>query len=131
MDYLTGKTDKDPRHEFWYVNDDGQVVAARYDDWKAVFLQNRGEKFGVWIEPFVELRVPYVFNLRRDSFEKVLHDSNTYYNWLLDHAFVLVPIQQLAAQFLLTMKEYPPSQTPGAFNLSKIEEMLNNPGGGH
>ncbi|RKD92467.1 arylsulfatase [Mangrovibacterium diazotrophicum] len=131
LDYLSGKVDECPRHEFWYVNDDGQVVAARYDDWKAVFLENRGEKFGVWIEPFVELRVPYVFNLRRDPFEKALHNSNTYYDWLLDHAFVLVPVQQLAAQFLLTMKDYPPSQTPGAFNLSKIEEMLNNPGGGH
>ena len=122
--YLKGETDKSPRSEFWYVNDDGQIVAARYDDWKVVFLENRGEKFGVWIEPFVELRVPNVFNLRRDPFEKAQHNSNTYYDWLLDRAFVLVPIQQLAAKFLMTMQEYPPSQTPGSFNLSSIEEKL-------
>ena len=127
-DYLTGKTDKSPRSEFWYVNDDGQVVAARYDDWKVVFLENRGQKFGVWVEPFTELRVPQIFNLRRDPFEKAQHNSNTYYDWLLDRAFVIVPIQQMAAKFLMTMKDYPPSQTPGAFNLSAIEEKLKNIG---
>jgi arylsulfatase len=124
IDYLSGKAKDSPRNEFWYVNDDGQVVAARYQDWKIVFLENRGEAFGVWREPFVELRVPLLFNLRRDPFEKSQHNSNTYNDWFLDRAFVLVPIQGLAAQFLLTMKDYPPSQTPGAFNLSKIEEQL-------
>ncbi|MCX2743897.1 arylsulfatase [Mangrovivirga sp. M17] len=123
-DYLSGKTDKSPRSEFWYVNDDGQIVAARYDDWKVVFMENRGEKFGVWVEPFVELRVPQVFNLRRDPFEKAQHNSNTYYDWLLERAFVLVPIQQMAGNFLKTMEEYPPSQSPGAFNLSSIQKQL-------
>lgn len=126
VDYLSGNVDESPRKEFWYVNDDGQIVAARYEDWKVVFLANRGVQFGVWIEPFVELRVPYVFNLRRDPFEKAQENANTYYDWLLDHAFVLVPIQQMAANFLMTMQEYPPSQTPGAFNLSGIQEMLND-----
>ena len=130
LDYLSGKVDKSPRHEFWYVNDDGQIVAARYDDWKVVFLENRGQAFGVWREPFVELRVPLLFNLRRDPFEKSQHNANIYEDWFLDHPFVIVPIQQLAAQFLLTMKEYPPSQSPGSFNLSKIEKMLSNPSGG-
>ncbi len=126
LDYLEGKVDRSPRHEFWYVNDDGQVVAARYDDWKAVFLENRGEAFGVWREPFTELRVPLLFNLRRDPFEKAQHNSNTYNDWFLDRTFVIVPIQALAAQFLQTMKDYPPSQTPGSFNLSKIEEALRS-----
>ena len=124
VDYLSGKTDVSPRHEFWYVNDDAQIVAARYDSWKIVFLENRGEKFGVWMEPFTELRVPLIFNLRRDPFEKAQHNANTYYDWLLDRAFVLVPVQQLAANFLMTMKEYPPSQTPGSFNLSEVEKKL-------
>ena len=70
LDYLSGKTKESPRNEFWYVNDDGQIVAARWQDWKVVFLENRGEAFGVWREPFVELRVPLLFNLRRDPFEK-------------------------------------------------------------
>src|SRR5210317_2043494 len=126
LDYLSGKTDQSPRHEFWYVNDDGQIVAARYDDWKVVFLENRGQAFGVWREPFVELRVPLLFNLRRDPFEKAQHNSNTYNDWFLDRPFVIVPIQGLAAKFLMTMKEFPPSQSPGSFNLSKIEEQLRN-----
>jgi arylsulfatase len=122
-DYLEGKGD-DPRHEFWYVNDDGQIVAARYDDWKVVFLENRGEAFGVWREPFVELRTPLLFNLRRDPFEKAQHNANIYDDWFLDRAFVMVPIQGLAAQFLQTMQDYPPSQTPGSFNLSGIEAKI-------
>ncbi|TFH39120.1 MAG: arylsulfatase [Bacteroidia bacterium] len=129
LDYLSGKTDVSPRNEFWYVNDDGQVVAARYSDWKVVFMENRGQAFGVWREPFIELRVPLLFNLRRDPFEKAQHNATVYDDWFLDHPFILVPIQGLAAKFLMTMKEYPPSQTPGAFNLSKIEEMLKNAGG--
>ena len=130
VDYLSGKVKESPRNEFWYVNDDAQIVAARYQDWKVVFLENRGQAFGVWREPFVELRAPLIFNLRRDPFEKAQHNSNTYNDWWLDRAFVLVPIQGLAAKFLMTMKDYPPSQTPGAFNLSKIEEQLRNAGGG-
>jgi arylsulfatase A-like enzyme len=124
LDYLSGKTKASPRHEFWYVNDDGQIVAARYDDWKVVFLENRGRAFGVWREPFTELRVPLLFNLRRDPFEKAQHNANVYDDWFLDHAFAIVPIQGLAARFLQTMKEYPPSQSPGSFNLSKIEERI-------
>ena len=129
IDYLSGKVKESPRNEFWYVNDDAQIVAARYQDWKVVFLENRGQAFGVWREPFVELRAPLIFNLRRDPFEKAQHNSNTYNDWWLDRAFVLVPIQGLAAKFLMTMKDYPPSQTPGAFNLSKIEEQLKNASG--
>jgi arylsulfatase len=124
LDYLSGKAKDSPRKEFWYVNDDGQIVAARYGDWKVVFLENRGEAFGVWREPFTELRVPLLFHLRRDPFEKAQHNSNTYNDWFLDRPFIIVPIQGLAAQFLMSMKEYPPSQTPGSFNLSKIEENL-------
>ncbi len=129
LDYLSGKVDVSPRKEFWYVNDDGQVVAARYLDWKVVFLENRGEAFGVWREPFTELRVPLLFNLRRDPFEKAQHNSNTYNDWFLDRPFIIVPIQGLAAKFLMTMQEYPPSQTSGSFNLSKIEETIKNAGG--
>jgi arylsulfatase len=126
LPYLEGRVDQSPRHEFWYVNDDGQVVAARYDDWKVVFLENRGEAFGVWREPFIELRVPLIFNLRRDPFEKAQHNANIYDDWLLDRAFVIVPIQALAAQFLQSMIDYPPSQSPGSFNLSAIEEQLRS-----
>lgn len=124
LDYLSGKVKTSPRNEFWYVNDDGQIVAIRYGDWKVVFLENRGEAFGVWREPFVELRVPLLFNLRRDPFERAQHNSNTYNDWFLDRPFVVGPMQHLAAQFLATLKEYPPSQSPGSFNLSTIMKSL-------
>jgi len=129
LDYLSGKAKQSPRNEFIYVNDDGQIVAMRYDAWKAVFLENRGQAFGVWREPFTELRVPLLFNLRRDPFEKAQHNANTYNDWFLDHPFVIVPLQQLAGKFLMTMKEYPPSQTPGSFNLEKIQKMIESGAG--
>ena len=124
LDYLSGKVKDSPRNEFMYVNDDGQIVAIRYQDWKAVFLENRGVAFEVWREPFIELRVPLLFNLRRDPFERAQHNSNTYNDWFLDRPFVLVPLQGLAAKFLMTMKDYPPSQTPGSFNLDKIQKQI-------
>ncbi|MEB2346318.1 MAG: arylsulfatase [Deltaproteobacteria bacterium] len=124
--YLSGEVTQSPRNEFWYVNDDGQVVAARYQDWKVVFLENRGEAFGVWREPFVELRAPLLFNLRRDPFEKAQHNANAYDDWFLDRPFVVVPIQGMAAKFLMTMKDYPPSQSPGSFNLSGVMKMLED-----
>ena len=128
LDYVSGKVKESPRKEFMYVNDDGQIVAIRYDAWKAVFLENRGVAFGVWREPFTELRVPLLFNLRRDPFEKAQHNSNTYNDWFLDRVFVIMPIKAMAAQFLQSMKDYPPSQSPGSFNLSKIEAQLNRTG---
>jgi arylsulfatase len=124
LDYLRGKTDESPRKEFIYVNDDGQVVALRYMDWKAVFLENRGQAFGVWREPFTELRIPLLFNLRRDPFEKAQHNSNTYNDWFLDRPFVIVPMQQFIGKFLMTMVEYPPSQKPGSFNLEGIQKKI-------
>ncbi|MDX1390026.1 MAG: sulfatase-like hydrolase/transferase, partial [Acidobacteriota bacterium] len=128
--YLRGQTEESPRHEFMYVNDDGQIVAIRYDDWKAVFLENRGVAFEVWREPFVELRVPLLFNLRRDPFEKAQHNANTYNDWFLDRVYVLAPMQIFASRFLQTMVDYPPSQTPGSFNLSKVEETIKASMGG-
>jgi arylsulfatase len=99
-------------------------VAIRYSDWKVVFLENRGEAFEVWREPFTELRVPLLFNLRRDPFEKAQHNASVYNDWFIDHAFVVVPLQQIAGRFLMSMKEYPPSQTPGSFNLDKIQKQI-------
>jgi arylsulfatase len=124
LSYLKGEVDNSPRREFIYVNDDGQIVAMRVDDWKAVFLENRGEAFGVWREPFTELRVPLLFHLRRDPFERAQHNANTYNDWFLDRPFVVVPMQQIAGKFLMSMRNYPPSQSPGSFNLEKIQKMI-------
>jgi arylsulfatase len=124
LDYLSGKVEASPRDDFIYVNDDGNVVAMRYGAWKAVFLENRAEAFEVWREPFAELRVPLLFNLRRDPFERAQHNSNTYNDWFLSRAFVVVPLQKMAGAFLMSMKEYPPSQTAGSFNLEKIQKQI-------
>jgi arylsulfatase A-like enzyme len=124
LDYLSGKVKNSPRNEFWYVNDDGEIVAARYQDWKIVFLENRGEAFGVWREPFVELRVPLLFNLRRDPFERSQHNSNTYNDWFLDRPYVIIPITEMAGKFLKTMIDYPPSATAGSFNLTKMQKQI-------
>jgi arylsulfatase A-like enzyme len=129
LDYLGGKADKSPRDSFWYVNDDGLIVAARYDRWKAVFLENRGKGFGVWQEPYVELRVPKLFDLRGDPFERADESANVYNAWLIDHAFIFVPFQAKAAELAQTLKDFPPSQSPGSFNLSKITESLSAPVG--
>jgi len=130
LPYLQGNVDASPRREFWYVNDDGQIVAARYNDWKVVFLENRGEAFGVWREPFTELRVPLLFNLRRDPFEKAQHNSNTYNDWFLDRVYVIAPMQQVASEFLQTMVDFPPSQSPGSFNLEKVQKQIEDALGG-
>ena len=118
-----------PRKEFWYFNDDGEVVAIRLSDWKSVFLENRGRTFQLWREPFTELRLPLLFNLRRDPFEKAQHNSNTYNDWALDRPYVIVPMQQMAAKFAETFIEFPPSQKPGSFNLEGIVERLKESGG--
>ena len=119
-----------PRKEFFYVNDDGQMVAIRLGDWKAVFLENRADAFQIWREPFVELRIPLLFNLRRDPMEKAQIDANTYHDWFLDRPYVIVPMQQLAGQFFQSLAEYPPSQSPGSFNLEKIQEQIEDAASG-
>ncbi|ODA66443.1 Arylsulfatase [Methyloligella halotolerans] len=130
LDYFTGAVEDSPRHEMVYVNDDGAIVAMRYDDWKAVFQEQRAEGLQLWREPFVELRVPLLFNLRRDPFERAQHNSNTYNDWFLQRAFVVVPLQAIATRFLQTMEDYPPSQSPGSFNLEKVQKQIENAASG-
>ena len=113
LDYLSGKVTDSPRREFIYVGDDGNVMAIRVDDWRATYLENRAHQLDVWREPLVHLRMPLLFNLRRDPFEKAYENSNTYHDWMIDRAFVLIPLQQIASRFLGSMKEFPPSQKPG------------------
>ncbi len=124
LDYLSGKQVESPRTQFVYVNDEGQIVAFRWNDWKAVYLENRGKAFGVWREPFVELRLPLVFNLRRDPFERAQHNSNTYEDWFLDRPYILFGINEAAMKFLLTFEDYPASQTSGSFNLESVKKKI-------
>ena len=117
---LTGQTQEGPRKEFYYFNDDGQMVAMRYQRWKVVFLEQRAHAFGVWREPFVQLRVPKLFDLRMDPFERADTDSNTYNDWFIRRVFILVPVQVAARQFYETFREFPPRQRPDAFNLDAV-----------
>ncbi len=128
--YLTGQTNKSPRDSFIYCNDDGQLVALRYDNWKLVFLEQRAEgTLKVWAEPFTQLRVPKMFNLRLDPYERADVTSNTYYDWLLDHAFLLVPAQAYVGNFLATFKDFPPRQKAASFNLDDVLKKLSESGG--
>jgi arylsulfatase len=125
-DALAGKS-ASPRHEFFYFNDDGSLVALRVNQWKIVFAEQRAHGFDVWEEPFVELRLPRLFNLRADPFEQAEH-SWQYWKWRLDRAFLLVPAQQYVGQFLATFKEFPPSQKAGSFSLDQVLAKLQDTG---
>jgi arylsulfatase len=127
--YLTGETDKCPRQEFLYCNDDQQVVALRYDNWKLVFMEQRVHgTLMIWANPFTSLRLPKMFNLRLDPYERADITSNTYWDWLIDHAFLLVPAQDIVGKFLVTFKEYPQRQKAASFNLDDVMEKLKQGG---
>jgi arylsulfatase A-like enzyme len=118
--YLTGATDESPRTFFYYTNDDGQVTAIRMHDWKMVFMEQRAKGMMVWAEPFVELRVPKLFNLRRDPFERADESSNTYWDWFFDHAPAIYYAQALTAEQIKSFIEFPPRQKPASFNLDSV-----------
>jgi arylsulfatase len=122
-DALAGKTPS-PRKEFFYFNDDGSLVALRYNQWKIVFAEQREHGFEVWREPFVELRLPKLFNLRADPFETADHEGMDYERWAVEHLFLLVPAQQYVGKFLGTFKDYPPRQKPGSFSIDAALETL-------
>jgi arylsulfatase len=129
LPFLTGQTDKGPRKEIFYFSDDGDLTALRYLDWKLVFMEQQVPgTFRVWAEPFVPLRVPKIFNLRRDPFERADITSNTYYDWLLDRAFLLVPAQAYVGKFMATFKDYPPRQKAASFSLDQVMEQLKTSG---
>ena len=129
MPFFKGDVKKSPRKEFVYWNDDGQLVAIRYNDWKAVFLEQDHKGIGVWQGQFTDLRLPKLFNLRSDPFER--GDESILYNkWLADRAFVQVPLQALAAGWLESFKEFPPRQKPASFNLDEVMRKIEAAGAG-
>lgn len=129
LPYLTGKAKKGPRHEIFYFSDDGDLTAVRYNDWKAVFMEQRATgTLKLWSNPFTTLRFPLIFNLRRDPYERAQLTSNTYWDWVLSRAFVMLPANEYVGKFLATFKEFPPRQKAGSFNLDKAMEKLASPG---
>jgi arylsulfatase A-like enzyme len=126
LPYLTGQEPRSVRKEFIYFNDDGDLVNARYENWKVVFEEQRATgTLRIWGEPFTRLRLPKVFDLRSDPYERADITSNSYYDWLIRNtAPIVFAMQPLVAQFLATFKEYPPSQRPSSFSIDQIVEKM-------
>ena len=126
LPYFMGEVDESPRKSFFYINDDGQLVAIRYNDWKLVFMEQRAKQLACWQEPFVALRFPKIFNLRRDPFERADENSNTYWDWVMNHVFLCLPAQGFVAEQIKSFMEFPPRQKPAAFNLDRVMEQLHD-----
>lgn len=130
LPYLTGKEETCARESFIYCNDDQQVTGLRFDNWKFVFMEQRVQgTLRIWAEPFVTLRFPKLFNLRTDPYERADITSNTYYDWVIDHAFLFIPAQGFIGQFLTTFKDYPQRQKAASFNLDEVLQKLKEHGG--
>ena len=114
------------RKEIFYITDDGDLSAIRYNKWKVVFLAQRAEGFAVWREPLTPLRMPYIVNLRADPFERVLEDGQSYeyQKWFTERMYLFIPAQVFVAKFLETFQEFPPRQKPGKFSVSDALEKL-------
>ncbi|MDD2058533.1 arylsulfatase [Pseudomonas sp. GD03860] len=126
LDLLTGKTSKSAREEFYYFSDDGELVAMRFDDWKAVFCEQRKPGgFEVWEEPFVCLRIPKIFNLRMDPFEEADIVSDQYDAWRTKAGYLAAIASMRAAKFLQTFMEYPPSQLPASFSIDQVRRQVD------
>jgi len=130
LPYFTGQEEKGPRQGIIYFSDDGDLVGLRYDNWKFVFAEQRVQgTVQIWAEPFVFLRVPKVFNLRTDPFERADITSNTYWDWLIDRVYLTYAGQYIVREFLDTFKEFPPRMKPASFSvdqvLAKMEQALN------
>jgi arylsulfatase len=125
LPYLSGAEAKPPRKEIFYFSDDGDLTAVRYNDWKAVFMEQKTEgTLRVWMDPFVPLRVPLIFNLRRDPYERAEVTSNTYYDWMIDRAYMLYGAQAIVGNFLQTFKEFPPRQKAASFTVDQAMKKL-------
>jgi len=133
--YLTGQVKESPRNMFFYISDDGDMLAIRYDNFKFVFMEQRCRgTLQVWAEPFTRLRLPKIFNLRTDPYEFADVTSNTYYDWILYHGYMLMAAQTIAGRFAETFKDFPPIQKPNTFTIDDAMKMMADAaagGGGH
>jgi arylsulfatase A-like enzyme len=131
LPYLTGKEKKSPRPGFIYFDDDGNLVALRFDNWKVVFMEQRCEgTLRIWAEPFTALRVPKLYNLRTDPFERADVTSNTYYDWFINHVYIVLASQVIVSEFLKTFKDFPPRQKAASFTIDQALEKLAAAGTG-
>ncbi len=122
--YLTGAAKESPRNALMYMSDDGDVLALRVGDYKLSFAVQRATTMRLWAEPFVKLRMPYIFNLRRDPFERAEVNSNTYLDWMVDHVPQMYLAQEVVAGQIADFIKFPPRQKPAAFNLDAVLAQL-------
>jgi arylsulfatase A-like enzyme len=125
LPYLTGKVKESPRTSFFYVSDDGDIMAVRTGDYKLVFEIQHANQMNVWAEPMVKLRTPHIFNLRRDPFERADFNSNTYWDWLVNHIPQLYECQAIVAKQIDNFVKYPPRQKAASFNLDSVMDSLS------
>lgn len=115
-----------PRKEFLYWTDEGDLAALRYGQWKLVFMEQRAHGMEVWQEPFVTLRMPKLFSLRSDPFERADREGLGYAQWRADRLFVFVPAQAYVATWLKSFKEFPPRQKPSSFGIDQVMGKLSS-----
>ena len=128
--YLTGQAKEGPRKLFVYISDDGDVLGIRYDNWKVVFMEQRLRgTLAVWGEPFVKLRLPKIYNLRTDPYEYADITSNSYYDWYINHAYILYGAFAISDKFAATFKEFPPIQKPNTFTIDDALAMMSDAAG--
>jgi arylsulfatase len=126
LPYLTGEADESPRDFFFYVSDDGDIIAIRMGDYKVVLAEQRATRLMAWLEPFVKLRAPKIFNLRQDPFERADENSNTYWDWMIDHLWVIYKMQDVVGQQIENFVKYPPRGKAASFNLDAVLRQLEN-----
>ena len=133
LPFLTEKGMRSPRKGFIYFSDDGDLLAIRMNDWKVVLMEQRAKQLMAWLEPFVKLRAPKIFNLRTDPFERADENSNTYYDWCISHAYIMYLMQGVVASQIENFVKYPPRQKPASFNLDAVLAQLQagTDGAGH
>jgi arylsulfatase A-like enzyme len=130
LPYLTGKDKKGARKELFYFSDDGELMALRYDDWKVTFMHQPAQgTLDTWSKPMVTTRIPWLYNLRRDPYEFSTTTSNTYWDWYLDHVYLLLPASEYVGKFIGTFKEYPPRMKAASFNLGDTMRALEKGSG--
>lgn len=127
LPYLTGKKEKGPREVFHYLDDQGTPVGIRMGDWKIVYKEQRAKTFALWSEPMVTLRIPKIFNLRRDPYERADENSNTYWEWFMQRAPYVYKGLALTSQYLQTFQQYPPSQRASSWSIDGLTEKFTNP----
>jgi arylsulfatase len=128
MSYLSGEAKTSPRRGFFYISDDGDIMAVRMEDWKVVLMEQRAKQLMCWLEPLVPLRAPKLFNLRRDPFERADENSNTYWDWYISHAYAVYAMQAIVAEQIDAFTKFPPRQKPASFNLDAVMRKVTEAG---